>query len=157
MSIKFDFKQSVDEVLNLLTDPDFLVERNLALGDIECDCEVEEGDGEITVHMSRKTPVELNAFLAKFFDSVQEMSMVETWRQDGDDWEGEYEIKMKGQPVTLSASFSLKANTRGARYEITHRCKAKVPLVGGKIEKSCLAQTTDGAVKELEFAKQKLG
>ena len=157
MPLTFDFKQSVDEVRNILTDPDFLVERNLTLGDIESDCEVEEDEDEIIVRMSRKMPVEMNALLAKIFDPIQQLNMVETWHRDGDNWEGEYEIKNKGQPVTLSASFSLKAKGKGSRYEITHRCKAKVPLIGGKIEKACLAQTPDGAKKELEYAKQKLG
>ena len=157
MSLKFDFKQGVEDVINVLTDPDFLVERNLALGDVESDCETEESDEEIVVRMTRQTPVELNPLLAKFFDSVQNMSMEEIWRRDGDDWTGEYQIQIKGQPVTLSASFSLRANGKGSRYEITHRCKAKIPLVGGKIEKAVLSQTEEGATKELELAKERLG
>ena len=157
MSMKFDFKHSVEDVLNLLTDPDFLVDRNLALGDLESDCEVEEDGDDIVVRMSRQTPVELNPFLAKFFGDVQTMSMVETWTPDGDDWTGEYEIHIDGQPVTIGATFSLSAHGKGCRYEITHSCKAKIPLVGGKIEKTVLSQTEDGAREELEYAREQLG
>lgn len=156
MSMKFEFDRPVGEVLNLLTDPDFLVERNLELGDLESDCEVTESDDEVVVRMSRQTPVELKGILARFFDSEQSLKMEEVWRRDGDDWTGEYRIEIVGQPVVLSAAFSLREHRKGSVYEISHRCKANIPLVGGKVEKSVLAQTADGAARELEYAKEKL-
>lgn len=157
MSVIFDFSHSLDTLIDLLTDADFLVERNLALGDLETDCEVEGDDELIVVRMTRKKPVELNAFFAKFFDPVQDLSMVETWRRDADGWTGDYEVQIKAQPLTMSASFSLKPHAGGSRYEITQRCKAKIPIVGGKIEKEALVRAGKGVLDELEFAREKLG
>jgi Protein of unknown function (DUF2505) len=156
MSMTFDFKQNVDKVFQLLTDPDFLVERNLALGDIESDCETEDDADQTVVRMTRKLKREIPRILAKMFDPVQSMELEEIWHRDDDGWRGDYQIKIIGQPVTLGASFSLKANGKGARYTISHRCKAKIPLVGGKVEKMVLSQTESGATEELEYARKKL-
>ncbi len=156
MSIQFNFDQSVDAVYQLLTDPDFLVERSTALGELSADAEVEEYDDETVVKMTREVKRELPSVLAKMFNPVQIMKMEETWRRDGDDWSGDFAITVEGQPVKLSAEFSLKANGSGCVYAIKHACKAKIPLVGGKVEKFVLSQAEDGAKQELEFARDKL-
>ncbi len=157
MTLKFNFDNSVDEVVTLLTDPDFLVERNTALGDLECHCEVDEYDDEYVVNISRKMPVELSPFLAKIFDPVQSMTMEEVWSRAGDGWSGKYILHITGQPITVTADFSVTPDGKGAQYKIAHGCKARIPLVGSKIEKTVLSQTTDGARKELEYAKERLG
>lgn len=157
MSLKFKFNGSVEEVVNLLTDPDFLVDRNTALGDLDCDCEVDEYDDEFIINVSRKMPVELSPFLARFFDPVQSMNLKEVWTRKGDGWRGSYVLNIVGQPITVTAEFSLVPDGSGSQYEIKHGCKAGIPLVGGKIEKTVLSQTADGARKELEYARQRLG
>jgi len=156
MSLQFKFDQSVDEVFELLSDPDFLVERSLALGELEADCEVEEYEDCIVIKMARTVEPEMPAFLAKIFGSTQSLDMEETWQRNGDDWEGSYEIKVGGQPVTMEANFSLTADGDGSCYEIEHFCTAKIPLVGRKIEKQMLAETSGGATAELEYLQQKL-
>lgn len=157
MSLSFEFDQDVDTVYNLLTDPDFLVERSTALGESNAECEVEEYDDETVVKMTREVTRDLPSVLAKMFNPSQTMNMVETWRRDGDDWEGEYTIDIVGQPVTMTAKFSLKAKGSGSVYQIKHGCKAKIPLVGGKVEKFILSQAVDGSKDELDYAKEHLG
>lgn len=157
MALRFSFGHDVDEVVNLLTDPDFLVERNLALGDLESRAEVDEYDDEFVVNMFRKMRVELNPLLAKVFNPEQSMTVEETWTREGDGWTGNYVLKIEGQPVTVTADFSVTPEKNGSVFEISHGCKARIPLVGGKVEKTVLSQTADGAREELEYAKKRLG
>lgn len=157
MSVTFDFKHSVKDVIKVMTDPGFQIERGLALGDLEVDCKVEKRGDDVVLRMTRRTPVELNAFLAKFFGSIQDTVVVETWRRDGANWVGASDVQIKGQPVTMSAAISLKANGKGSRYEITHDCKVGIPIVGGKIAKEALARADQRVIDELELAREKLG
>ncbi len=156
MSLTFDFDQPADRVFALLTDPDFLVERNLALGDLESECEVEEDDREIRVTTRRQKPVELNALLQRFFDPVQRVQIDEVWQRDGKGWRGSYEAAIAGQPVTVAASFGLKPRGKGCRFEITHTCSVKIPVVAGRIKKIVLAQAADESRAELGFARDTL-
>ncbi|MEH6519547.1 MAG: DUF2505 family protein, partial [Halioglobus sp.] len=62
----------------------------------------------------------------------------------------------QGQPVTISASFKLLPTRTGCRYTVSHSVKAKIPLVGGRVEKYILGQTADGARDELGYASNHL-
>lgn len=156
MPLTVAFDSDVETLFNLMTDPDFLVERSMALGELNADCEVEDFDDETIVRMTREVRRELPSVLAKMFNPVQTMQMEEIWRRDGDGWTGEYSITVQGQPVTLSATFSLTANGDGCIYAIEHRCRANIPLVGGRVEKFVLAQAVAGAEDELAYARRQL-
>jgi hypothetical protein len=47
MSLRYDFKHDIYSVIALLTDPDFIVDRNLDLGELEAGCGLEP-DGDST-------------------------------------------------------------------------------------------------------------
>jgi hypothetical protein len=57
MTVKFAFPVGIEEIYDLLTDPDFLVDRNVALGDVDSECEAEEFDSGVLIkrpgHFSR--------------------------------------------------------------------------------------------------------
>lgn len=156
MAVSQEFSADVDALYGLLTDPDFLVERSVALGE-DCEAEVDEYEDETVITLKRKVTRELPAFLAKMFNPVQTITMTETWRPDGDGWEGDFVMTVEGQPVTIRGEFSLKPSKKGSVYTVSHSCKAKIPLVGGKVEKFVLSQTSDGAKDELNFAAARLG
>ena len=65
-------------------------------------------------------------------------------------------MDVRGQPITISASFELVPTKSGCRYSVTHRVKAKIPLVGKQIEKYILSQTSDGATDELTYLRDHL-
>jgi hypothetical protein len=48
MPLRYDFKHDIDSVIALLTDPAFIVDRSLDLGELEAGCELEP-DGDNTV------------------------------------------------------------------------------------------------------------
>ncbi len=152
MSVSREFECDVDTLYELLTDPQFLVDRCLGIGELSAECEVEQ-EGDVTViHLQREVERELPKMLAKLFDPVQMLKMTERWREDGEAWRGDWTIEIMGQPVTIFGDFSVIPTDVGCRYTVSHRATAKVPLVGKQLEKYILSQTSDGANDELDYA-----
>jgi hypothetical protein len=156
MTVSFEFDHDVETVYETLTEPQFLVDRCLALGELSAECDVEEDDDCTTVNLTREITRDLPRIIAKVFDPVQVMDMQELWRAQDDSWRGDWTMDVRGQPVTISASFELVPTKSGCRYSVTHRVKAKIPLVGKQIEKYILSQTSDGATDELTYLRDHL-
>ncbi|WP_372863818.1 DUF2505 domain-containing protein [Spongiibacter sp.] len=157
MSVSQQFEQDLETVWTRLLDADFRVERSLALGELSASCEIEDSGDRVTVAMSREVTRELPSVLAKVFNPKQTLKFREEWQADGDGWSGTINITVDGQPVTLSADMSLQPKGEGCEYRVSHRCKARIPLVGGKVEKFVLSQTDEGAIQELDYLKNALG
>lgn len=158
MSVEFNFSHSAEDVFELFCDPDFLVERCMAIGELSADVEVEEDDsGKVTVSMTREVKRELPAFLAKMFNPQQVVRVVETWQQIGDNFTGKGEITVDGQPVNIKTSFTLKSTDNGSVFAIKYAPKASIPLIGGRVEKFIEGQSEKDVLKELEYMAEKLG
>lgn len=156
MSISYSFKASADQVFDKLTDPDFLVQRCVALGEKNIQCDVETEGRKTRVTLSRTIQRDLPAVLAKLFGAENRMIMTEHWEAIGGSWIGHYHVEVEGQPVTLNAKFKLKPLDQGCEYSIDYSCKAKIPLVGGKVETFILGQTEEGMRKEMDYLQQQL-
>ncbi len=156
MAVEFEFDQDIQTVFETLTDPDFLVERCLALGELSAECDVEEGSGMTTVSLVREISRDMPKFLAKAFGSVQVTEMTENWRPCKEGWRGDWILKVRGQPVTVSADFDLFKTSTGCRYRVSHSARAAIPLLGSKVEKYILTQTSGGAVDELTYLRDYL-
>lgn len=156
MAVEYKFECDVSSVYETLTDPQFLVDRSLALGELSAECEVTEDADVTVVELEREVSRDLPRVLAKVFDPVQIMDMTENWREDGEGYSGDWTIEVRGQPVTITAEFELMPTDTGCRYKVTHRAKAKILLVGKQVEKYILGQTADGARDELDYLSKHL-
>lgn len=151
VSLEFSLPASIETVFDRLTDPDYLVERSLELGELSADCEVEESGKEVVITMRREVERKLPAVLARLFSPRQTVELVERWNTAGRVHKGSYRLSVLGQPVTVSATLELKAAGAGkSLYTVSHSAKASIPLVGGKVEAFILSQTEAGARAELE-------
>ena len=157
MTIQADFEQDVEAVFRTMTDPAFLVDRNLALGEINAEYEVTENKEDTTITAVREVRRELPGLLAKLFDPVSVMDVTENWHPDGDGWVGDWTLKVREQPVTVTGRFELAATDRGCSYSVSHKVRARVPLISGQVRKYVMSQTTKGAADELEYLKNYLG
>lgn len=152
MSVEFTFNHSIDDVFNLFADPDFLVERSIALGEISADAEVEEDDsGKITIAMRREVKQDLPSFLAKLFNPQQTITMTDEWRLVGNNYIGKGEFVVQGQPVNVKTDMTLKPKGDGCVFSIKYKPSAKIPLIGGKVEKFIQGNCEEGTKKELEY------
>lgn len=156
MTVEFDFDQDTQTVYETLTDPEFLVDRCLALGELSAECDLEEEDGNATLTLVREISRDLPKLLARVFDTVQVTEMTENWIPAGKGWRGDWTMKVRGQPVTIFADFELVPTRKGCRYSVSHRARAEIPLLGKKIEKFILDQTSGGATDELTYLRDYL-
>ena len=58
--------------------------------------------------------------------------------------------------MTITADIALLKRGKGCEYQVDHHCKARIPLIGGKVEKYILSQTDGGAQDELDYLQQYL-
>ena len=157
MSLKYRFDSDVQTVFELLTDPDYLVQRSIDMGEASADCEVSDvGEGETQIEMTREVEQELPAFLAKLFSSSQIVSQSECWKRHGEKYVGNYDIKIHGQPVQVHSSFKLEPNGEGCEYSVDHHVSVKIPVIGKKVGEFVQTQTEDGMMRQLEHAKEQL-
>lgn len=153
MTIKYQFPVDAKTIFEHLTSTDFLKKRCEIQGEIKVDCKVSEKKGVTTVVLDRTIRRDLPSILAKMFNPENRTIMTETWQKKGEAYEGDYEIEVKGQPVTLFAKFTLVNNAKGSVYTIEHSCKARVPLVGKHVEKFVIGQIATGFNKEMDILK----
>lgn len=151
MSVERTFPYDVRTVHRALTDPDVLVERNLALGELSAEYERVPEDDCTVIHAVRKVRRELPGMLAKFFDPVNVLDLRESWHPEGDGWKGRWVLSVRGQPVDIHGEFHLEPEPGGCRYRVSHRVRAKIPLISGQVEKYVMGQTVSGASDELEW------
>lgn len=157
MSESFEFSVDAATVCDILNDPDFRVEQALALGEKSATCELDGDDDNWILKMERVVVRDnLPAAVAKTFGSEQHMTLTETWRATKDGWEGEHEINIKGAPVKVSAKFTLKNVPHGSVYDVSHKAKVSIPLIGGVVEKYIVKQIQEGLAADMRFTSDRL-
>ncbi len=157
MSLKYRFDSDVDTVFELLTDPDYLVQRSIDMGEASADCEVSDvGEDETQIEITRKVEQDLPVFLAKIFSPSQTVNQSECWKRYGEKYVGNYDIQIQGQPVEVHSSFKLEPSESGCEYSVDHNVCVKIPVIGKKVGKYVQTQTEDGILRQLEHAKEKL-
>jgi hypothetical protein len=157
MTIHTDFEHDAKAVFKAMTDPEFLVDRNLALGEISAEYDVTEKKKGTTLTAVREVRRVLPGVLAKLFDPVSIMDMTENWEPEGDGWVGEWTLNVREQPVTVTGAFELSPTESGCTYSVSHKVRAKVPFVSGQVQKYVMSQTAKGATDELEYLRKYLG
>jgi hypothetical protein len=157
MSLRYRFNSDVETVFELLTDPDYLVQRSIDMGEASADCEVSDvGEDETVIEITRKVEQELPAFLSKIFSPSQTVKQSECWKRAGGKFVGNYDIQIHGQPVEVHSSFKLEPTSSGCEYSVDHNVSVKIPVIGKKVGKFVQTQTEDGILRQLEHAKAKL-
>lgn len=155
--MQFKYNAPLDMVYSVLTDPRFLELRSTELGEISAHCKVRKAGQGHAVTMKREVRRELPSFLSALFNPVQTIVIEERWGDDGDGGkQATYRLEVIGQPVEVTADISLRPAGKGCVYEIEHRCKARIPFIGGKIEKFVLGQTEEGCKDELDYLAKSL-
>jgi hypothetical protein len=156
MGLKFTFNHPTETVFELFTNPDFLVDRALALGELSAEVEIEETDTTSSIKMRREVIRDLPKFLAKLFDPKQVLHVEEHWTKSGKSYKSQSEFTVEGQPVLVKTKSSLTPTSDGCEFAIEYNAKAKIPLVGGKVEKFIISNCLEGTQKELDYTKEKL-
>jgi uncharacterized protein YndB with AHSA1/START domain len=127
-------------VFAMLTDPDFQERKCAATGALDHDVEIEEyDDGGAAIRTSRTMPTDqVPDFVRTFVGQTLTVVQVDDWQPPAADGsrDGTLVVEIKGSPVSLTGALTLRADGAGTVEVIDGDVKAKVPLVGGRIEKA---------------------
>jgi len=133
-----------DAVFAMLSDPDFQDRKCRATGAVEHTVEVlPDDEGGVTITTTRSLPTDqLPDFLRGLTGGTLTVVQTETWDPpDGDGGrEGTIEVEISGAPVRMIGTLSLVPDGASADVQtvetIDGDLKAKVPLIGGRIERA---------------------
>ena len=157
MAVNRRFEADVDSVATLMTDPDFIVDRCLAIGELSAECHAEEDDDSVTLHSTRVAHQDLPGFLTKLVGEEQTVTVHETWHSAGDGHSGRYTVRTARAPIEIEGLFTLAPDGSGSLYKVEHRFHVPIPLIAGRIEKVLRRQITATVEAELDYAAERLG
>lgn len=147
----------IEQVFGLLTDPKWLEARSLALGELSAKIKTKKsGKGGVTLSMTRRVKRELPALIAKVLPSESDLQFEETWTPAEGGYDGTLTMQVVGQPVSMSAEFTLESAGKGCIYKIVHETKCSIPLVGGTVAKFAQGQIEQGCADEFAYLVKQL-
>lgn len=161
MTVSRRFDADAETVAGLMTDPDFIVDRCLAIGELSAECHADEDRDSVTLHTTRIARQDLPGFLTKLVGAEQTVSVHEVWQRppDGgrnDRYTGRYTVRTARAPIEIEGRFTLEADGSGSLYKVEHRFHVPIPLIAGRIEKVLRRQITATVEAELAYAAERL-
>lgn len=150
------YNAPIDKVFALLTDPKWLEARCLALGEqsakITARRKTKKTGGGVSLSMTRRVHRDLPALLAEVLPSESDLQFEEDWTPDGaGGYAGMLQMDVIGQPITMSAEFTLQPAGKGCLYVIVHHSKCSIPFIGGTVAKFVQGQVEQGCADEFAY------
>ena len=132
--ITFEYAANPDAVAALLQNKAFLTQRAQAAGETNIEVTVETVPDGFRVVVARDKEVDLPAFAKKMFKPQNRIIDDTTWRREGTQWVGDYEVQVAGIPGQVRGKSTLAPSAKGCQYESNFEVTARIPLVGAKLE-----------------------
>ena len=149
--MKQRFSASIDQIFSILTDPKWLEQRCLALGDIRCSGKkAKKGRAEV-VKLKRTVHRKLPPLVSRVLRPDAEFEVEERWIEIEEGYRSDMNVIVAGLPVTLTAITTLSPKYDDCVVQIEHTCKIHVPLIGGAVEKFLLSQIHRECVAEFDY------
>ncbi len=125
------YEASVEEVYAMLSDPAFREHATLAQGAVSADATVDGGSVRIDF---RRHNDEVPGFARKLIGGEElHATQAEDWSDDA--YEADMSITTEGIPAGIHGTRTLVEDGDGTLDTFEGESRAKIPLVGGKIEK----------------------
>jgi hypothetical protein len=137
----------------VLADQGFQEEVCRATGSVGTEVSVEQSADGATIRTSRELPTaDFPDFVKKFVGDTVHVVRVDSWGPAAADGarDGTITVEIKGAPVRLTGTITLRADGAGTVEDVEGDLKASVPLVGGKIEKAVAPSIRGAVAKEQE-------
>ncbi len=146
----------IDRVYSLLTNATWLEQRSLDLGELSATVRTEKTVKGASNSMQRRIKRDVPAFVAKILKPEADMALEESWTPAKGGYIGSLTLDLAGQPITITADFSLRGEGQGCIYSIQHKARCSVPLIGAAVEKFALGQVENGCSDELDYLEKHL-
>ena len=146
------YSADIDKVFSLLTDPKWLEERSLAMGELSARIKASKSATGVRLAMTRRVRRDLPALVAKVLSPEADLQFEEHWESaEGGGYIGTLSMDIVGQPVKMRAEFELAPAGKGCIYRIAHHAKCSIPLVGGPVAKFAQGQIEEGCAEEIAY------
>ncbi|MBE7420102.1 MAG: DUF2505 domain-containing protein [Ideonella sp.] len=146
------YSAPIDKIFGHLTDAKWLETRSLALGELSAKVKAKKSAKGVSISMARRVRRDLPALVAKVLSPESDLQFEEVWTPaEGGSYTGTLSMDIVGQPVKMTANFSLEPAGKGCVYRIQHRTTCSIPLVGGPVAKFAQGQVEAGCADEFEY------
>jgi hypothetical protein len=128
------------EVFEMLADPEFQRRKCAATGAISYEVSVEPAGADTVIACRRTLPTDdLPDFARALVSGGLELVETITWGPAAADGarQGQVELAFVGQPLTMKGTLDLRAAGSGTTAILAAQLVARVPFLGGRIEKAC--------------------
>jgi hypothetical protein len=158
-NVRHHYDRSVDDVLALITDPDFLKRRAEAVGEKNVVVRVDRDGARMTIRLERDVESSLPGFMKKLFNPTNHLVDSQTWDTAGQVKTSDWSVEVSGQKrVQIRGRLSLApASSGGCDYIEAFTVSVAIPLVGGRIEKYVLGETESSIRQQFDFTVKELG
>lgn len=152
-----DYAATPDAVFAVITDPAFVAEKakSMSVGGHAAD--VSAAGDRTKVTSTRTLPTtDLPDIARKVVGDVLTLTEEQVWGPAAPDGSRTADLKLNvvGAPVTLRGTIRLAPSATGARQDVKADLSAKVPLIGGSIEKAAAPAIVAGINYEVELVQE---
>ena len=142
-----------DQLIDMMSNPDYLLEKYQALGDVEFTVdEQERADESLSLKIDRTVNANLPDFAKKIVGETSQLVQTEKWTKDGDSWVCDFHTESPGKPLKMNGTFKIvPVGDSESDYSVQMDIKAGIPLVGKKLEKSVASETKENMSLEFQF------
>lgn len=152
VSHELRYDASPDTVFDMLADPGFRQRVCEAMGVVSSDVRIDRsGTGFTLVNDQVQRTDGLPSFARKFAGDTTQAIQREEWP---DPTGGTLRIETPGKPTSMSGTIRLEADGRGTVETVSLDIKAKVPLIGGRLERLMADQVSAGIEAEQGVGRQ---
>lgn len=158
MATPLDFTQQMNgapaQVLTMLADPDYVIEKAERTGALEVDVDVAEyPDGRVTITCTRILPAEVPAYASSFVGDRLTVTEVQAWSAPDADGSAHAVVTVDFHaPLSYTGTITLTGGSDSSTLANRGEFKASVPFVGGKVERVAEEMTRKYLGKESEVA-----
>ena len=149
ISATFDYAATPHEVFAMLADENFQARKCAANGALSHSVSIKaQGDRTIII-TNRDLPTEsFPDFVKGIVGATLAVTETQDWGPAGPDGarEGTLTVDIAGAPIDMAGTLTLAPNVRGSIESVDGDLKARIPLIGGKIEQAA-APAIESAIR----------
>ena len=151
-----DFAAPCDQVFAILADEGF--QRSIADTPGSTASVATQGDKTLITSLRVMSTAGLPEIAKTFVGSQLKLTEVQTWGPAAADGSrtGTLVLTIEGAPIRVDGNLTLSPTATGCRQSVVGEVKAKIPLVGGKVEQSAAPVLVEGIELEYAAIKQRL-
>ena len=149
----FTIAHDVSDVFNCLTNPDYIVARSRAMGELNASCRIARDGDRTSLHITRTVCHEAAKLpkMIRRFGLRQTVVIDEQWWDDGEGKAGRLHARPGNLPIELEADMAITPTATGSELSITQRCRVHVPLLGSTLEPLMLEQRQRDLDQEVAY------